>query len=295
MHSHLSLPFRPELKQAPPSSPPETLWIYSFQGRFSPSATRTLVDFLGTWVEEDLSFLFFLRPAEKQIQKLEHMFPEVTRLDSYQMSYAEWVGGELLPFSVGRIHIHPVWACSQARPDMHSIALDPGVVFGGGTHRTTLDCLQALNFLAREEGKGRLLDIGSGTGILALAAAKLGWSRVVAVDLNPLAAWTSKVNVELNGLAGSVLPVQGRAEDILHLPAHTVVANIHYDIMARLVRMQSFRDKPRFVLSGLLRSQALALLQELKARGALIDGVLDDGTWFTLVGRHQARLRAVKV
>lgn len=278
----------PELKQAHPLTPPDTLWIYSFQGRFSSSATDSFHDFLGTWVEEDLSFLFFIQPAEGQIRDLLKVCPQVQWLDSYQMSYTEWIGGKLLPFNVGRIHIHPVWFSCQAGPDMESIALDPGVVFGGGTHQTTLDCLKALNFIARDQGKDRLLDLGSGTGILALAAAKLGWTQVVAVDLNPLAAWTTKVNVQGNKLVDQVVAVQGRAEDILQIPAHTVVANIHFDIMIRLVHMQAFWDKPRFVLSGLLRSQAMTVLEQLKGLGALVEGVLDDGTWFTLVGRQQS-------
>lgn len=271
-----------------PASPPETLWIYSFKGRFSPSAASCLDNFLGTWVEDDLSFLFFTQPAQDQIQDLIRFSPGVEWLDSYHMSYWDWIGGELLPFNTGSIHVHPVWCANQARPGMQSIALDPGVVFGGGTHQTTLDCLKALNFLAQEDGKDRLLDLGSGTGILALAAAKLGWEQVVAVDLNPLAAWTSKANVEENDLADQVLAIQGQAEDIMHIPAHTVVANIHYDIMTRILDMEAFRAKPRFVLSGLMRSQAMTVLEELKSIGALVDGVLEDGTWFTLVGRHQA-------
>ena len=270
------------------ASPPETLWIYSFQGRFSPSATICLDNFLGTWVEDDLSFLFFTQPAQNQVQDLMRFSPEVEWLDSYQMSYWDWIGGELLPFSTGRIHVHPVWCSNQARPGMQSIALDPGVVFGGGTHQTTLDCLKALNFLAQEDGKHRLLDLGSGTGILALAAAKLGWEQVVAVDRNPLAAWTSQANVVGNDLADQVLAVQGLAEDIVNIPAHTVVANIHYDIMSRILAMEAFRAKPRFVLSGLLRSQAMIVLEKLSNGEALVDGVLEDGTWFTLVGRHQA-------
>ena len=82
-----------------------------------------------------------------------------------------------------------------------SILLDPGLVFGTGTHPTTRDCLDALELAAGSKKFNTVLDLGTGTGLLALAAAKLGSKGVVAADLNLLAAKTAERNVKLNHLA----------------------------------------------------------------------------------------------
>ena len=287
MKSHLTTP-EPG-NQTTIHSPPQNLWIYSFRGRFPPALTRHLPNYFGAWVEEDLSFLFFSAPAKDVALELAREHPQVHWLDSYQMPYMDWIGGDLQPFSVGRVYVRPVWAeaCFEPPSGGVSLCLDPGVVFGGGTHQTTLDCLKALNFLAsQDQNQGRILDVGSGTGILSLAAAGLGWQEVVAVDLNPLAAWTTWDNVRRNGMQDRVLAVQGRAEGVLQIQADTVVANIHHDVLAKILHTEAFRTTPRFILSGLLRSQAMSVLGELTELGAAIDGVLDDGTWFTLVGQQ---------
>ncbi len=153
-------------------------------------------------------------------------------------------------------------------------------------HATTRDCLTALEQACSGAGCRTALDLGTGTGLLALAAARLGCGRVLAVDLNPLAARTARDNIGRNRLGHRVLAVQGRAEDFVDLPADLLVANIHYDVMARLIAAPGFLRKRRFILSGLLRSQAGDVARELARMPVTILGTwARDGLWTTFLGR----------
>jgi ribosomal protein L11 methyltransferase len=115
-----------------------------------------------------------------------------------------------------------------------------------------------------------VLDLGTGTGILAIAAARLGASRVLAVDLNPLCVKTSRRNVRLNEVEAVVEVVEGIAEDFAENPADLLVANIHYEVLDDLVEREKFREKPWLILSGLMRSQGRDIKAKLERCGLRI-------------------------
>lgn len=98
---------------------------------------------------------------------------------------------------VERFHIHPPWV--EPMGGMLDVVLNPRGGFGGGRHPATQLALQTLSDLGGPTGHGRLLDVGSGTGVLAIAAARLGWA-VVAIEREPLARRLCRQNVQLNGL-----------------------------------------------------------------------------------------------
>jgi len=110
-------------------------------------------------------------------------------------------------------------------------------------------------------------DLGTGTGLLALGAARLGAPRVLAVDLNHLAVQTTAENAQVNGLAGQIIATQGRAEEMVFAPADLVVANIHYDIMKRIVVSKGFQEKREAILSGLMTSEAQKIEEKLLCQG----------------------------
>jgi ribosomal protein L11 methyltransferase len=278
------------MNQKASAGPCQELYIYYIKGRLKVDSVMLHDDFLGNWEEEDDSFLFFSRPATGQVENLLGRQPHLSYIDSYQMPYEQWLGEIFSTFEHGNFRVIPRWEETQDRVngngDKLQILLDPGLVFGTGTHPTTRDCLEALELAAVSKQINTVLDLGTGTGLLALAAAKLGSKRVTGVDLNFLAAKTAGRNVRLNHLQNRVAIVQGRAEDMIASPADLVIANIHYDVMRRLVNDNGFLTKKKFILSGLLRSEAKDIADNLaRHQVKIIKQWAHEGIWHTFYGK----------
>ncbi len=272
-------------------APYERLHIYYLEGLAGPVETDFGPGFIGNWEEDGYSFLFFSDPAEKTVRRLLRARPDLKLLDQFDMTYDDWQGGRFTGLRAGRLMIYPAWSDHAAAAGDIALRIDPGVVFGAGTHPTTRDCLAALELLSADAPFGTLLDLGTGTGVLAVAAARLGWQRVLAVDFNRLAARTAHRNVRLNGLKNRVLVVHGRAEQLVACPADVVVANIHYDVLRPLIRSEGFGRCLHWILSGLLRSQAREAETLLETAGMSIRRRWSrDHTWFTYLGTRQKRL-----
>ncbi|MGD9139521.1 MAG: 50S ribosomal protein L11 methyltransferase [Desulfobacterales bacterium] len=280
---------RQQIKAAKTSIGPDgNLFIYYLKGRLRAESGLFRNNFIGNWEEEEDSFLFFSSPASLQIQALLHNQRQLSYVDSYQMSYDQWLGEVFKTYEHGKFCITPRWESGKGGTsgDKIRILLDPGLVFGTGTHPTTRDCLEALEAAAGSNELHTVLDLGSGTGLLSLAAARLGSQHVVAVDLNLLAAKTTAGNVRLNQLEDRVITVQGKAEDAIAYPADLIIANIHYDVMRQLIDSQGFLDKKRFILSGLLRSEAKDVADRLARHPAkIMNQWTRDGIWHTFYGK----------
>ena len=265
---------------------PETdLFIYYLNGRLVSEKELSDVSYMGTWEEDDTSFLFFSKPRPELIDRLLAKQKHLTLIDHYHMTYDEWQGEKFSAFHVGRFFISPPWEPSRSHPEDIPVLLDPGLVFGNGNHPTTRDCIKALELVFAREAIDSVLDLGTGTGILSLAAAKLGSSRNYAVDINHLAAKTARKNVCLNKLEDRILVSKGMAETFIHLPSDLIIANIHYDVMKSLILQDNFYNKKWFILSGILRSQArdiTAVLQRCPVN--ILERWEHDSTWHTFCG-----------
>jgi len=268
------------------SNPYEYLYIYYLEG--IPSSLALAMEestFIGNWEEDGFSFLFFSYPHDDLVEKIIAREENLSLIDKYEMTSDEWHGDKIESYTAGSLVISPPWKIPFVnRPDLTHILLDPGVVFGTGRHQTTEDCLGYMEYLCQKEKISTVVDIGTGTGILALGAAALGCERVLALDFNLLAVRTTLNNIKINDFQDKILAIQARGEAFMDVPAELVVANIHYDVMKTLIEAPEFVEKPWLILSGLLKSEAdkvCACLEEKPV--TLVERICPDGVWNTLL------------
>lgn len=265
---------------------PETvLHIYYLEGILPPDLHVPVEYFVGNWVEDDFSFLFFRKSAKETVETLLSDYPNIKLLDKYEMSYEQWQGGVVEPVRLGRFLLNPPWIKASPQKGEIAITLDSGVVFGNGAHPTTQACLEAIELVCAGGKVQTMLDLGSGTGILSLAAARLGCRRILSVDYNFLASRTTKTNVILNDLKNEIFVINGKAEDHTAVATDLLVANIHYDVMKDLIRTEGFLKQKWFVLSGLLRSETEKVSAFLSTQPVhILKRWNNDNTWNTLLG-----------
>ncbi|OGP62038.1 MAG: hypothetical protein A2170_14225 [Deltaproteobacteria bacterium RBG_13_53_10] len=267
------------------STPYEDLYIYLIKGLVHPpEETKFGQSFLGNWVEEETSFLFFAEPSDGIVSDLLKAHSDLRLLENYHFSYEEWQGAFSEPIRVDRFLIVPPWVDAVEGPGETKILLDPGLVFGTGLHASTRDSLKALSYVHSHFPVKSVLDLGTGTGVLALASALLGARQVLAVDLNPLCVKTATKNVQWNRLEARIEVREGRAEDFAELRADLVLANIHWDVLKTLIEKEGFRKNPWIVLSGLMRSHARDLESDLARYGLrIVETWEDEATWYTML------------
>ena len=269
------------------SNPYKNLYIYYLENSPDYEEERLLgPDFLGNWVEDGSSFLFFSKPSREFVQRLIDRNKKIKFNDEFYFTYEEWQGGRIKPIKISRFYIIPPWVEHPETNDRLRIFLDPGVVFGNSLHPTTRDSLTALSEIFKKKSFSTVIDIGTGTGILAIGAGLLGAESVLAIDINPLAVKTALNNVRLNGLEGIVEVKEGMAENFIGHQNDLLIANIHYDIILKLIKMGVFAKEKSFILSGLMQSQARDIKLELsKFPVEVIYEWNNNSIWHTILGR----------
>lgn len=197
------------------------------------------------------------------------------------------------PLRVGRsLVIRPSWEAFDPLPDDRVIELDPGMAFGTGAHPTTRLCLTLLE--ERVAAGDRVLDLGSGSGILAIAAAKLGASGVLALDTDPIAVAATRENAARNGVSGVVEARLGSVEAAGAVPFDLVVANLLADVIRDLTPdlARIIRPGGLLIASGIIADRAGAALAALESRGFGLQEERADQEWRALVARRIGDARA---
>lgn len=215
------------------------------------------------------------------------LIPEITTRVVVEEDWAEAWKKHYKTVRVGRLVIKPSWEEYQPLEGDLVIEMDPGMAFGCGTHATTALCLMLLEKYVRPGIT--VYDIGTGSGILAVAAARLGAGRVRAVDIDPVACKAAAENVERNNAGGVVSVGHGNLAELLENGADLVVANIIADVIAGFAPQAASILKPGgvFIASGIIREKADMVRRALGAAGLSVCEDLEDGLWVALVSRKE--------
>lgn len=184
------------------------------------------------------------------------------------------------------ITVVPTW--EQYEPANESekiIELDPGMAFGTGTHPTTVLSIQALEKVIKDGDE--VIDVGTGSGILSIAAAKLGAKQIHAYDLDTVAISAAEQNVKLNRVESRISIQQNNLLENVRETADIVVANILADIIIRLADQATRAVKPNgyFVTSGIIQEKQQDVERALAKAGFLVEEVLQMEDWVTLIAR----------
>jgi len=191
-----------------------------------------------------------------------------------------------VPIEIGdRLRIIPPWG--KGSPDRLDIIIDPGMAFGTGHHETTLDCLLLIERYSDSVSKERFLDIGTGTGILAIGASRFGFGDVLGIDIDPLAIDAAERNVRLNRIR-NIRIKEGIARDIQGT-FDMIAANLMSDVlisisgeMARLLKRSGL-----IILSGMLEGQEIEVIGEMERFGLRLIELIRNNRWVSVVMRPE--------
>lgn len=194
------------------------------------------------------------------------------------------------PFAiVPGLVIAPTWENYQAAPGELVIEMDPGMAFGTGHHATTSMSLSLVREVVADGGGRRVLDVGTGTGILGMAAVLFGAAELLAIDNDPLAVAAAQENVGRNGLAGS-MQVSGMALENVEGDFSLIVANIIHDTLLQLAGnlVQLLAAGGSLVLSGILQGeQTTNIIRCFEAMGCELCREEHQAEWSALLLRKR--------
>jgi len=263
-----------------------------------------LVALGGAAVEEkDGALVTYLLPpddpdafAADARERLGEWLPEGTEIDvawEWQRNEdwaAEWKRG-LAPRQVtGRIVVKPTWTEWTAAPGQVVIDVDPQMAFGTGEHATTRGCLRLLDGALRPGD--RVLDVGSGSGILAIAAVRLGAREAVAVEYDPDANLNARENLERNGVERSVTLIEAMADEALldelgrfDLVLANILSGVIRPLLAAMRKALGGSAEGRLIVSGILRTEAPDVVRDAEAAGFRVEQVDEEEEWWSALLR----------
>ena len=187
-----------------------------------------------------------------------------------------------------RIVVKPEWEEYSPQEGEIVIEIDPGMAFGTGTHETTSMCINQIE--KNLKAGDRVIDIGSGSGILSMASVLLGAEKATGVDLDPVAVRVALENVELNNLQDKIDILHGNLTDVIREKADIVVANIMADIILILLEdvREFIKDDGLFISSGIIQEKRAAVEARLLEKNFSIVEVETKGEWCAITAQKKS-------
>lgn len=198
------------------------------------------------------------------------------------------------PIRAGRFFLYGAHDAGSIPPGSLGILLDAGLAFGTGRAPSTFGCMLAIDDLCRVKPPRRMLDMGTGSGVLAMAAAKAGAKTIIAADIDPVAVDVTRDNVKLNGLSGRIAALTASRPDDPRLtaagPYDLVVANILAEPLCRMATglRTLVATGGHLVLSGLLAKEDRLIVARYRATGLSLARRIPREGWHTLVFHRRA-------
>src|SRR5918992_3201669 len=185
----------------------------------------------------------------------------------------------------GRVVVAPPWLAHQAHADDIMVVIDPAMAFGTGEHPTTRGVLRVMQHLIRKGD--RVADLGAGSAVLSIVAAKVGASRVAAIEIDPDAIGNAEANAAANGVSDRVVVIEGDAATLLpHIaPVRVILANIISSVLeALLAPMRAALSADGVaILSGMITDERQSFAAALARAGWAIDHEDIEDVWWTAV------------
>lgn len=198
-------------------------------------------------------------------------------------NWAEFWKKDYKPFRLGKhMVVKPGWEEYKAQEGDVVLEIDPGMAFGTGTHETTALCVELIEEYMQPGAS--VIDIGTGSGILAIAAIECGASEALATDIDPLAVKVAAENVQRNGCAGKVEVRQGDLLEVVDRKADIVVANIIADVICSLAAPAKtcVKDGGLFICSGIAYEREEKVLAALREAGYDQPDIRRKGEWVAM-------------
>jgi ribosomal protein L11 methyltransferase len=219
-------------------------------------------------------------PAEAALEDVMAWVPGVRALleEAPETDWSTAWRARIRSTRVGRLWVGPPWETAPA--GTVSVTIEPKMAFGTGDHPTTALCLEAVDLFLRDHPDAGVLDVGTGSGVLAIAARKLGAGRVVGVDSDATSVALARENAALNQAAE--VELSGKTLDQVSGTFDLVVANILANTLVELAPLIASKVAGRLCLSGVLQHQRGEVESAYRAQGLLSEGFKIHGEWIRL-------------